>query len=235
MQGALVQGGAVLPYVNATGGALTVGNFISIGNMLGLLTDAGMGSAGPNTSLANGATGRVAVEGVAEAPKVSGSGGAVVAGQPAFWDPANSVMTPLSSQANYRAGVFAEAATQAASRCKVKLNVPSLNQGIMQGASIIGPIDASASGDNAFVTLAQDVRIVSWGLRSKDAGAANVKLKVSGGSDITAVAAKGTVNDALVAGSTIVEAQKNQAKGTVIVINLSAAQAVEVWVLVVPK
>jgi len=220
-QAAKVAPGETVPFVNSTGAAIDLNSIVIVGSLLGLLTDCRMGTTGPNTQLANGAEGRAMIEGVVEAPKVSGSGGAVVAGQAAYWDAANSCFTPVPTPNGGH--TFREAATQAASRCKVKLNST-----IAAGAQVIfaPPTDANANGDNAFVTFPFAVRLIDWWIRSKDTGAANAKLRY-GTTDITAVVAKGTNNDALVRGSTIVEAQKTIAANTPILINLSAGQAIE--------
>lgn len=209
-----------VPYVNTTAAAIDLNSIIFVGGLLGLLTACGQGSSGPNTQLAINATGRAVIDGAIEAPKLAGT--AVKAGQSAYWDSANSRFTPVPTENGGHA--YAEDAASAATRCKVKINC-----GVPGGSQVVfaPPTDASANGDNAFVTFPFAVRLIDWWIRSKDTGAANVKLRYLT-TDITAVVAKGTANDALVRGSTIVEAQKTIPAGTVILINLSAAQAVEV-------
>jgi len=231
-QAALRGDGRSIRYTNGTGGALTVGNIISVGELLGLLLDAGEGSSGPNTTLADGSTGDVAIDGIVEVAKVGGAGGAVVAGQKAFWDAGNSRMTPLADGNRY-AGVFAENATEAATRCLVKLNVPS-DASIASVPMLFTKKAAAASGSNAFFTAPRALRLIDWWIISRTTGAANVKL-VNAGTDMTAVVAKGTTDDAIVRGSTIVEAQEVVAKDAAVTINISAAEEVDVFALFEPQ
>lgn len=149
---AKVAEGDVLPYVNATGGSLTLGTIIAIGDIFGLLSDCGMGTSGPNTTLANGSTGRVTVRGVVEALKV-GSGGDVKSGQAAFWDATNTRFTPVEADGIY-AGVFAENAASAGTRCKVLLNAPRPTGGNDYDATAITTVAAAgnAQGNAAALT-----------------------------------------------------------------------------------
>lgn len=160
--------GDTLTYVNNTGGALTVGNFVRIGCLAGLLSDAGIGSTGPNTSLANGATGRVLVKGAVEGPKVSAAGGAIKAGAPAFWDSVNSRFDPRQEVANVPnlpVGCFAEDAAEAGSRCKVLLNIypAAFGAGVSQ-LLLVSKKGVSASGDTAIFTNAtgHGLRLIDW-------------------------------------------------------------------------
>lgn len=233
---AKVAEGDVVTYVNNTGGALTVGAFVRIGCMVGLLSDAGIGTTGPNTTLANGATGRVTIRGAVEGPKVSAAGGAIKACAPAFWDAANSRFDPRQEVAgvpNMPAGIFQEDAAEAASRCKVILNVVPVNYGAGVGRTLLASKKAaSASGDTIVFTNGTGIglRLVDWWLISRTTGAANVKLK-NGSTDMTAVVAKGTADDTIVRGGTIVEAQEVLAAGAVLNVNLSAAEEVDVFAL----
>lgn len=151
MQGALVCQGDVVPYVNATGGALNLGDIEPIGELVGLLIDCGISSTtgNPNTTLANGATGRMLIAGVIEAPKVA-SAGACVAGQPAYWDAGNNRFTPLVGLDLQYAGVFAENAADAATRCKVLLNVEAGSRPATQEVAV-------AIGDAAGVLTAAEM------------------------------------------------------------------------------
>ena len=121
-----------LKYNNATGSAQTVGELILANSKVVRLDTGGVGTTGPNTTLANGSNGTVTVMGRVKAPKVSGSGDAVVTGQPAYWDVANEVFTPLPGGAKvYPAGYFAEAATEAAATCEVVLVQNNLFGGLL--------------------------------------------------------------------------------------------------------
>jgi len=124
-QAAYVAPGETVPFVNSTGSAIDLNDIVIIGALVGILSDCGMGTSGPNSSLANGSAGQARVDGVVEAPKI-GSGGAVVAGQAAYWDEANNRFSPLGAGL-ILAGTFFEAATSAATRCKVRLNAKPSN------------------------------------------------------------------------------------------------------------
>ncbi len=90
-----------------------------------------------------------------------------------------------------------------------------------------GITDATTSP--IIVTANFKFRIIDWWLVSRDTTAANVKL-INGVTDATAVVAKGTTNDAIVRGGTIVAAQKDITAGTALKVNASAAAAFDVYV-----
>lgn len=142
-----------LKYTNATGNPLTVGDIIAVGDVVGLLSDAGMGATGPNTTLANGSTGLVIIQGVVEGPKVAGSGGACVAGQKAYWDAGNDEFTPVGA-GNIYAGVFYQDVAEAAGRCFVALNqVSNYGGGYDFGAGGIAADQIAESTAAAGVTI----------------------------------------------------------------------------------
>lgn len=90
-----------------------------------------------------------------------------------------------------------------------------------------GITDATTSP--IIVTANFKFRIIDWWLVSRDTTAANVKL-INGVTDATAVVAKGTTNDAIVRGGTIIAAQKDVVAGTAFKVNASAAAAFDVYV-----
>ena len=173
-----------LKYTNATGGNLTVGDIIAVGDLVALLSDAGMGSSGPNTVLANGSTGLVIVQGVVEGPKVAGSGGACVAGQQAFWNAGGDVFTPVAADGIY-AGVFYQNVAEAASRCHVALNqVSNYGGGSDFGAAGIAADVIAESTGAAGVTidgvLLKDNDVKADSLEAKT-GATGLNVFESGG------------------------------------------------------
>lgn len=88
----------------------------------------------------------------------------------------------------------------------------------------------SASGDTVIQKPARKLLICDWWLISRDTGAANIKLKRNS-TDASAVVAKGTTNDAIVRGGTLVAAEDEVAATDVLNANASASQAADVFVL----
>jgi hypothetical protein len=93
-----------------------------------------------------------------------------------------------------------------------------------------GITDATTSVTIA--TPAFDVRIVDWWLISRDTTASNIKL-VNDATDMTAVKAKGTADDAIVRGGDIIEAQRDVAAGDPIKVNASVAAAFDIFVMAI--
>jgi len=97
-----------------------------------------------------------------------------------------------------------------------------------------GITDASTAV--AIVTsLPFKAKVIKWWLISRDTTAANAKLQDGAGTpnDITANVAKGTANDAIVAGGTIVAAQDELAAGSALKVLASTAAAFDVFVMVI--
>ena len=124
---------------------------------------------------------------------------------------------------------FARGDTAASGEIVEVLPIPTAGDAVVLSGSF------SASGDNTILKPSRKLLICNWWLISRDTGAANVKLKKSGGNDITAVMAKGTNNDAVVnpatTSGTIIAAEDELLASDTLVANLSAAQAVDVFVL----
>jgi hypothetical protein len=92
---------------------------------------------------------------------------------------------------------------------------------------------AGAGLTQTLATLERKVRLVNWWLIARDTTAANIKL-YDGTQDITAVKAKGTADDTIVAGSTII-AEYDELAAAVVLSAISSAECVcDVWVQVVP-
>ncbi len=85
---------------------------------------------------------------------------------------------------------------------------------------------------NIVTTAPYKFRIIDWWIVSRDTTAANVKIK-NGSNDASAVVAKGTTDDAIVRGGTIVEAQRDVAAAGALKVNASAAAAFDVFVKVI--
>lgn len=84
----------------------------------------------------------------------------------------------------------------------------------------------------AVATTTRKLRIIDWCLISKDTTASNITVKNAGTSISTAVLAKGTANDAIVRGATLVAAQQEVASGAAITVESSVASVTIELVLV---
>ena len=93
-----------------------------------------------------------------------------------------------------------------------------------------GITDATTSP--IIVTAPYKFRVINWWIVSRDTTAANIKL-INNVTDLTAVIAKGVTNDAIVAGGTIVNAQKDVLATVNLKVNASAVAAFDVYVMVV--
>ncbi len=94
-----------------------------------------------------------------------------------------------------------------------------------------GITDASGAGVT-IVTAPYKFRIINWWVVARDTTAANVKLN-NNGTDATANIAKGTVNDTIVPGGTIVAAQKDVLAASPLKAIASVAGAFDVFVMVI--
>lgn len=97
-----------------------------------------------------------------------------------------------------------------------------------------GITDASTAA-SIVAALPYKVKIIDWWVVSRDTTAANVKLQNGAGSpaDLTANVAKGTADDAIVRGGTIVAEQDELAAASALKVLASAAAAFDVFVMVV--
>jgi len=84
----------------------------------------------------------------------------------------------------------------------------------------------------AVATTTRKLRIIDWHLISKDTTASNITVKNAGTSISTAVLAKGTANDAIVRGATLVAGQQEVASGAAITVESSVASVTIELVLV---
>lgn len=91
----------------------------------------------------------------------------------------------------------------------------------------------STNGETTIATPSRKARIIDWWLIARDTTASDVKL-VNGATDASAAVAKGTADEALVRGGTLVAAQAEIAAGTALKAHQSAVAAVEVYVLALP-
>ena len=92
---------------------------------------------------------------------------------------------------------------------------------------------ADATTAVAIVTLLPfKCLMIDWWLISRDTDAANVKLQNGDDEDISANVAKGTANDAIVRGGTIVAGKDELAAGSKLQVLASAAEAFDIFVLV---
>lgn len=225
-QAALRQEGNTIRFTNGTGGSLTVGNLVFFGGIVGILSYAGIGSTGPNTTLADGAVGVAIIKGVAQLTK----GGVLAAksGAPAYWDVGNSVVTPLA-EGNQFIGRFHGDFAASTTYALVALNEPAIAgvAGAFQPI-FIGKQAAAASGANAFFTTPFKMELVDYWIISRTTGAANFKL-VQGSTDMGSVLAKGTADDTRVQGVSFIEAACIVDAGVAVTINLSAAEEVDVY------
>ncbi len=95
-----------------------------------------------------------------------------------------------------------------------------------------GITDANAS-DVTIATPTFKCKIIDWWVISRDTTAANIKLKVNAGSDITANVAKGTADDVIVPGGTIVAETDELAAAASVDVEASAAAAFDIFFLAV--
>ena len=87
----------------------------------------------------------------------------------------------------------------------------------------------------AVATAARKLRILDYHIRSLDTTAANISVKNAGTLISSAVLAKGTANDAIVRGASIVAAQAEVALGAAITIESSVASVnVELTIVAIP-
>ncbi len=93
-----------------------------------------------------------------------------------------------------------------------------------------GITDATASP--SIVTAPYKFRVINWWIVSRDTVAADIKL-VNNVTELSAVIAKGTTNDTIVPGGTIVNAQKDVLTAVNLRVNASVAAAFDVYVMVV--
>lgn len=91
---------------------------------------------------------------------------------------------------------------------------------------------ADATTSVTIATPAAKVRVIDWWIISRDTNAANIKL-VNVSTDMSAVKAKGTANDALVRGGDVIAAQRDIAAGTALKVNASAAAAFDIFVVAI--
>lgn len=91
---------------------------------------------------------------------------------------------------------------------------------------------ADATTSVTIATPAAKVRVIDWWLISRDTTAANIKL-VNVSTDMTAVKAKGTTNDAVVRGGDVIAAQRDIAAGTALKVNASAIAAFDIFVVAI--
>lgn len=110
-----IQDGEVLDYANASGSTITSGTPVVMGNIIGVAL----------ADIANGATGSVAVEGVFNLPKVTGSAWTI--GSKLLWDSSAGkfdvgTATPATGDVSVCC-VAGGAAASAATTGPVKLNV----------------------------------------------------------------------------------------------------------------
>lgn len=110
-----VQNGDVIDYTNTTGSDIASGSVVVIGGVLGVAL----------TSIADTATGSVAIEGVYELPKVTAA--VIGQGQMVIWDVSagafdDSLATPATGDVSGAAVAVAEAGN-GDTTVKVKLNV----------------------------------------------------------------------------------------------------------------
>lgn len=127
-----------------------------------------------------------------------------------------------------------EASTADGDIIEAKANIGSSESG---GDTGVAPIIysvlaiAAVAGTYLIATPKRKVRIINWWVIARDGTAANVKLQ-NGVTDATANIAKGTVNDTIVAGGTIIAAQANVVAGTGINVVTSGNSSVDVYVMV---
>lgn len=93
-----------------------------------------------------------------------------------------------------------------------------------------GITDASTAVE--IVTAPYKFKVIDWHLVSRDTTAANVKL-VNGANDMTGNTAKGTTDDAVVAGGDIIAEYDEVAKDAVLAVEASTAAAFDVFVTVI--
>jgi hypothetical protein len=94
-----------------------------------------------------------------------------------------------------------------------------------------GITDAQDPGVKIQDSVPFKCKVIDWWLISRDTTAANVKL-TNGTNDITANVAKGTTDDAIVAGGTIVAEYDELAAASDLIAFASAAAAFDIFVLV---
>lgn len=94
-----------------------------------------------------------------------------------------------------------------------------------------GVTDATTSVD-IVASAAFKFRVIFWWIIARNTTAANIKL-VNGSTDMTAVKAKGTTNDAIVVGGDVIAAQKDVAAAGALKVNASAAAAFDIFVVAV--
>jgi len=96
-----------------------------------------------------------------------------------------------------------------------------------------GITDANTAAATIVTSLPFKCKIIDWWLISRDTTAGNVKLQNGTPTDLSANVAKGTADDTLVRGGTIVDATDELAAGSALKVYASAAAAFDVFVMVV--
>ena len=167
-----VQEGKVMTWTNATGSAVAAGAVVVVGSLVGVALG----------SIANGATGELAIEEVWEVTKDATL--AISQGADVFWDAVNSKATP-AAVGTYMGRAFV-AAIQAATTVKVKL--ASLTRPVaIADPGAAGAIPVTRSGSVAITTTGATTRTLA---RPALAGIElAISLDVDGGDAVITVAA----------------------------------------------
>jgi predicted RecA/RadA family phage recombinase len=108
-----VQKGAIMPWTNGTGSAVSSGEVVVVGNFVAVALG----------DIAAGEAGELATEEVFELPKNNNL--VIAQGDAVYWDVADGNMNKTAED-NYYAGMAFAAATQAATTVKVKLGAYGL-------------------------------------------------------------------------------------------------------------
>ena len=96
-----------------------------------------------------------------------------------------------------------------------------------------GTTATTSGATTTIATMLRDCLVLDWWILSKDTNAANIKL-IKDTTDITSTVAKGSSDNVVVRGSSLLHAQDDLDAGEVLKVNCSAACAFEVRVMVQP-
>jgi predicted RecA/RadA family phage recombinase len=206
-QAARLQEGSAIPWKNQTGGTLTVGNVQVVGNRLGVLIQ---GANPIDTTLANAASGEVAIDGVWQLPKVTTD--TWVEGQEVFWDTVAQKLT--MSQVAVPAANVAPGLIYAGRAAKIGLNGDTKGYVKLNDGADNSPIEFNVSWPDqatADITITNPynvpIRIIDVLLENNAANGANANTiqvcaaaagasPISDAMSLNAVAAGGLVRAA---------------------------------------
>jgi len=212
---------------------------LSSGNVV--YADAGEASIGiTQQKVANGESVAVALKSASRTYKLTAAGaisqGATFYGAnagkiqaSAAGSPQGTLLEASTSDGEIVEGILNDGEASSIDGATTAIGDPAVNGAVPILFAKEGITDASTAV-NIVASAPFKFRILDWWIVSRDVTAANVKIQ-NGASDASANIAKGTTNDALVRGGTIVAAQKDILAAGALKVLASVAAAFDVYVL----